>query len=119
MNNGISDQDFTDRAVRRLPPAATPPGFEAALLAAYDAWAEARPQGWRAAWRAGLRRFADLVWPGVPAWAPVAAFAAALLVGIGLGTALPFAMDEDDIAFSLEQPVAFNLVSSDQPQEDL
>jgi hypothetical protein len=118
MSDEISDRDFADRVARHLPPTAMPPGFEAALLAAYDAWAEARPSGRWAAWRAGLRRLAELVWPGVPAWAPVAAFAAALLVGAGLGTALPLAAD-DDAVFSLEQPAAFNLLSSDRPQEDL
>jgi hypothetical protein len=118
MSDEISDRDFADRMARHLPHAATPPGFEAALLAAYDAWAQARPLGRWAAWKAGLRRFADLIWPGVPAWAPAAAFAAALLVGAGLGTALPLAAD-DDAVFSLEQPAAFNLLSSDRPQEDL
>jgi hypothetical protein len=119
MSGTISDQDFTDLAVRRLPAAPPPPGFEAALLAAYDAWVEARPRGIRTALSAGLRCFADLVWPGVPAWAPAVALAAALLMGAGLGTALPLTANNDDAAFSLEQPVAFSLLSSEQPQGDL
>jgi hypothetical protein len=116
MSGEISDRDFADRMVERLPQEASPPGFEAALLAAYDAWREARPHGSGAAWNAGFARFADLVWPGAPRWAPGAALAAALLVGAGLGTVLPAAAEDGAPAFSLEQPAAFSL-SSDQ-QED-
>jgi hypothetical protein len=117
MKGEISDRDFADRIIGRLPQGTPPPGFEAALLAAYDAWADARPKGWGAAWKAGFVRFADLVWPGAPRWAPGAILAAALLAGAGLGTILPAAAEDGASAFSLEQPAAFSL-SSDQPQED-
>lgn len=118
MSGEISDRDFADRMVKRLPQEAPSPGFEAALLAAYDSWREARPRGPGAAWKAGIFRFADLVWPGAPRWAPGAALAAALLIGAGLGTVLPAAAEDDTSLFSLDQPAGFSL-SSDRPQEDL
>jgi hypothetical protein len=119
MTGDISDQAFADRALRRLEPSTPSPGFEAALLAAYDAWNAERPQGVRAAWKAGLSRFSEAIWPGAPVWAPASALAAALLVGAGLGAVLPAMTSTESMGFSLEQPATFNLLSSDMAQEDL
>ena len=119
MTGDFSDQAFADRAVKRLPLTTPSPGFEAALLAAYDAWNAERPQGVRAAWKAGLSRFSEAIWPGAPVWAPASALAAALLVGAGLGAVLPAMTSTESMGFSLEQPATFNLLSSDMAQEDL
>ena len=119
MTGDISDQAFTDRAFKRLPPVAPAPGLEAALLAAYDAWQAGRPAGRWAAWKAGWHRFFETVWPGVPVWAPASALAVAVLVGAGLGTALPVLMQEEQTGFSLERTASFSLLTSDMTQEDL
>jgi preprotein translocase subunit Sec61beta len=120
MTDDFSDQAFADRAVKRLPLAAPSPELEAALLAAYDAWNAERRNGSRAAWKAGLRRFSETIWPGAPVWAPASALAAALLVGAGLGAALPAMMNgEPPPGFSLERTASFSLLSPDLPQEDL
>jgi hypothetical protein len=119
MTNKISDRDFADRALRRLPQAVPSPRFETALLVAYDAWNAERAKGSWAAWKAGLRRFSETVWPGAPVWAPASALAVALLVGAGLGAALPAMANGEQPGFSLEQPGSFSLFSSDLMQEDL
>ena len=100
------DSDFANRALARLPAVLLPPGLNSRLLATYDA----RQQG---LWQ----RVCELVWPGVPGWAPASAFAAALLAGVALGTVLPTASD-DGMRFSLDQPANFSLVSPDL-EEDL
>jgi hypothetical protein len=119
MTDESSDRTFADRALSRLPAQVPPPGFEAALLAAYDAWNAKRPAGRWAAFQAGLRQFSGAIWPGAPVWAPVSAFAFALLVGAGLGVALPSALADEQPAFSLEQPASFSLLSTGAVQEDL
>ncbi len=118
MTGNISDQEFADRALRRLPPATPSPGLEAALLAAYDGWSAERPHGLWPAWKTGLGRFCEIIWPGAPVWAPASALAAALLLGVGLGTALPEIVSAEPSGFSLEPPSSFNLLSSDLSQED-
>ena len=118
MRDDISDRDFTRAALQRLPASAPSRELEQALIAAYDAWSATRPEGrWRAL-QAGLRHFSDSIWPGAPLWAPVSAFAFALLVGAGLGATLPSAMAEEQPAFSLEQPASFNLLAPEGMQED-
>ena len=119
MTGDISDKVFAQQVIARLPPAAPSPGFEAALLAAYDAWNDARANGAGAAWKAGLRRFSEIVWPGAPLWAPASVLAAALLMGASLGALLPAAANGEPAGFSLEQPGSFSLLSSDLPQEDM
>ena len=119
MTDESSDRIFADRALKRLPAEVPPPGFEAALLAAYDAWNAGRPQGRWAAFRAGLRQFSESLWPGAPVWAPASAFVFALLVGAGLGVALPSALADEQPSFSLEQPSAFSLSAADAAQEDM
>jgi hypothetical protein len=119
MTDESSDRTFADRVLNRLPAEVPSPGFETALLAAYDAWNAERPQRRWAAFRAGWREFADSIWPGAPAWAPASAFAFALLVGAGLGVALPSALADEQPVFSLEQPAAFSLSAADAMQEDM
>lgn len=119
MMDESSDRAFADRALKRLPPETPPPGFEAALLAAYDAWNARRPQGRWAALSAAVSRFSDSVWPGAPVWAPASAFVFALLVGAGLGATLPSIVQDEQPAFSLEQPASFSLSANDAVQEGL
>jgi len=49
---------------------------------------------------------------------PTSALAVALLVGAGLGAALPVATAATDSGFSLEQPQSFSLVASDMTSEE-
>jgi len=119
MTDDISDRDFAQAALDRLPVSARPRDLERALIAAYDAWTATRPQGRWAALQAGLRHFSDSIWPGVPLWAPVSAFAFALIVGGGLGATLPSIVNDERPVFSLEQPASFSLSSLDVTQEDL
>jgi hypothetical protein len=92
--------------------------LEAALLAAYDGWNAGRPNGLLAAWKTGLRRFSETIWPGAPLWVPASALAAALLVGAGLGAVLPTMINAEPPGFSLEPPPSFSLLSSDMARED-
>lgn len=119
MTNQSSDREFADRALKRLAPEIPQPAFEAALLAAYDGWNAARPQGRWAALREALRLFSESIWPGAPVWAPVSAFALALVIGAGLGAVLPPVPAGDEPVFSLEQPASFSLSSIGAVQEDL
>ncbi|MEO7054956.1 MAG: hypothetical protein ABI191_08265 [Rhizomicrobium sp.] len=118
MTDKRSDRDFADNAFGHLPRTASSPAFEAALLAAYDAWSAERAKGFWAAWNAGLRRFFEAVWPGAPLWAPASALVAALLVGAGLGATLPAVTPAEQPGFSLEQPESFNLFASEGTQEE-
>jgi len=119
MTDESSDRIFTDRAFTRLPAEVPSPGFEAALLAAYDAWNARRPAGRWAALGAALCQFSESIWPGAPVWAPASAFVFALLVGAGLGVSLPSILQDEQPAFSLEQPTNFSLSSAGVVQEDL
>jgi hypothetical protein len=93
------DREFVIRAMARLRGGAPPAGMAGRLLDAYDA---ARPRGGR------LARLAELLWPGMPLWAPGAALAMSLLLGIGVGAALPTPMAERT-AFSLEEPPSVSI----------
>jgi hypothetical protein len=117
MTDDHSDRDFADRAVRRLGQPSVPAGMEAALLAAYDQWNAKRGTSFGSGWKAALVVASDVIWPGAPLWAPASALAVALLVGAGLGVALPATMAQDQQSFSLEQPSSFSLFSSDLTQE--
>ena len=95
-----ADRDFTARALARLGTLAPPPGLECRLLAAYALRMR----------RSALARLAELIWPGMPAWAPGAAFAAALFLGVGIGMAMPDpALAE--AGFSLTEPPSFSVES--------
>lgn len=107
------DEEFTDRVLGRvlahLPAVPVPPGFEARLLAAYDAFQARRHAGFFGA----LRVAAEAVWPGAPLWAPLSAFACALVLGAGIGAAMPSAATQHT-DFSLEKPATFTLALADQ-----
>lgn len=118
MTDRRSDRDFADDALGHLPRTASSPAFEAALLAAYDSWSAERAKGFLAAWNAGLRRFFEVVWPDAPLWAPASALVAALVIGAGLGAALPAIISADEPGFSLEQPGNFSLFASEGTQEE-
>ena len=90
--------DFATWAMARLEAARPPAGMRDRLLAAYDAQ---RP----------LRiRLAELLWLGMPAWTLAAALAASLLLGVGVGAALPGPTAER-MAFSLEEPPSASVES--------
>lgn len=97
----MDDRDFTVRALARLGDMPPPSGLAPRLLADYAA----RPRQGRFA------RLAELIWPGMPAWAPGAAFAAALLFGIGVGMALPGPAMAERAGFSLAEPPSFSVES--------
>ncbi|HKD47162.1 MAG TPA: hypothetical protein VKB67_05715 [Rhizomicrobium sp.] len=118
MRDDSSDRIFTDRALAHLSAEFSGADYEAALLAAYDAWNARRADGHWAALRASLRQISESVWPGAPLWAPASAITFALLLGAGLGVALPSVVPEDQPVFSLEQPAGFNLSSAGTAQED-
>ena len=101
MSETVESQLAT-RAMAHLCGAVPPPGMAQRLLAAYVAQLPRRGR---------LGALADLLWPGMPAWAPGAAFGAALLLGIGVGVALPGPAMAERTAFSLEQPPSANLES--------
>jgi hypothetical protein len=117
MTGDTSDARFASRALSRLPAAAPVPGFEAALLAAYDGWQARRSAGLAAAIAGAVRGFFHLVWPGAPAWVPAGAFAISLLAGATLGATLPV-LDSERTAFSLDRTPGFILLSADL-EEDL
>ena len=120
MTGENADRIFVDRALRRLPRSAPSARLEAALMAGYDAWNIERKKGAWAAVKAGVRGFSETIWPGTPLWVPASALAAALLVGAGLGAALPVVTAAEQSGFSLEQPGRFTLFASDMgPEEEL
>jgi hypothetical protein len=90
--------DFATKALARLEAARPPAGMSVRLLAAYDAQRPFRI------------RLAELLWPGMPAWAPGAALAASLLLGVGIGVALP-GPSAERMAFSLEEPPSASVES--------
>ena len=120
MTDDISDRHFADRALARLPAVAPSPGFEAALLAAYDAWKAERAKGRWAALEGGLAPF--LAKPSGRArrsgrrrrpWRRRCWWASAL------GAALPAMSECEPPGFSLEQTASFSLLRSDAQEEDL
>jgi len=113
--NELSDAQFTDRALARLPAVSLPAGFEAGLLAGYDGWRARRQMGLAGA----ARGLAQLVWPGAPAWAPAGALTLALLLGAGLGAVLPGGLDRMVSGFSLDRTPGFTTLISSDGEEDL
>ena len=118
MTGEISDRRFAEQALAKLPAVTPSSGLEAALLAAYDAWQRERVQGPWAAFKAGLGRFSQTIWPGAPLWAPAAAFAASLLVGATLGAFLPAVREMEPASFSLDHTQSFSLLAPSAMQED-
>ena len=61
-----------------------------------------------------MRKLTAAVWPGAPAWRPVAALAFSLVVGVMAGTLIPLedAMadgNEQAVSVALDAPPAFDL----------
>jgi len=96
------DGAFATRALARLDAAALP-GLSHRLLAAYDV-AMARRLG-------RLARLADLLWPGMPAWAPGAALGLALLVGLAAGVMMPSPAMAERMGYSLADVPSASLES--------
>ena len=117
--NELSDAQFTDRALARLPAVSPPAGFEAGLLAGYDGWRARRRAGLAAVLAGAARGLAQLVWPGAPAWAPAGALTLALLLGAGLGAVLPGGLDRMVSGFSLDRTPGFTTLISSDGEEDL
>ena len=79
---GMNDEQL-DRLLATLPPPPVPPALERRVLADFERqqarWTLARL----------FDRFAEAVWPDAPLWQPACAFAAALLLGLGLAAFAP------------------------------
>jgi len=101
------DQDgmWVDHALKELPSVPVPAGLEARILGDFDRMA-ARRGGFFA-------RLRETVWPDAPLWRPAGALAAALVIGIAVGDAVPLE-DEGDQAtvVALDQPPSFELGES-------
>jgi len=91
MKDPLDDTAFAARALAALPDEAPPAVLEARILADFDALARRRRRSFGAALRRLARQFADLAWPGVPAWQPASVFALSLLIGLAAGTLVPAA----------------------------
>src|SRR6185312_7771973 len=111
--NELSDAQFTDRALARLPAVSPPAGFEAGLLAGYDGWRARRRAGLAAVLAGAARGLAQLVWP------PAGALTLALLLGAGLGAVLPGGLDRMVSGFSLDRTPGFTTLISSDGEEDL
>ncbi len=75
------------------PPPAVQPALERRILAGFDA-----VQARRWTWANLVRRAADAVWPGAPAWQPACAFGLALLIGTSVAIFAPFDVPQQDDA---------------------
>jgi hypothetical protein len=81
-----------DRLLAAAPAPAVPAALERRILADFDRIAS------RWTFAKALRRAAEAVWPGAPAWQPAFAFAAALLIGTGVAGFAPFDIPQQDDA---------------------
>ncbi|HVU19949.1 MAG TPA: hypothetical protein VHE09_04400 [Rhizomicrobium sp.] len=109
-NFSNENEAWTTAILRNLPTVAVPAPLEQAILASFDGVTARRNSGLSGA----LRRITAAVWPGAPAWRPVAAMAFSLVIGVLAGTFVPLegAMaDNNDQAVSvaLDAPPTFDL----------
>jgi len=79
----VMRDDELDRLLARAQEPAVPAALSRRILADFDRIG-ARPGFARL-----LRRVADALWPGAPAWQPAGALALALLIGLGAAAAAP------------------------------
>lgn len=96
------DAAWLDRLLAAAPPPpAVPAALERRILADFD-------RSRRRPFADFLRRAADAVWPGAPAWQPAFAFSLALLLGLGVAAFAPFDIPAQDDAsatvFALDAP---------------
>jgi hypothetical protein len=96
------DAVWLDDVLKVLPTVPVSPALQQSVLASFDAVAVRRNAGFGGA----MRRLSATVWPGAPAWRPVAALAFSLVVGVMAGTLVPL---EDALADSNEQAVSVAL----------
>ena len=79
-----------DRLLALAPVPAVPASLERRILADFDRvmarWTFAK----------ALRRAGEIVWPGVPTWAPATAFALSLMIGLGVAAFAPLEPAQDD-----------------------
>jgi len=95
-----SEDARLDRLLALAPAREVPAALERRILADFDRIAARGSLG------KALRRAADLVWPGVPAWAPACAFALSLMIGLGVAAFAPLELPQsDEAAFAVDQSV--------------
>lgn len=99
LPNDASDALWLSGVLRELPSVPVTPALQARLLANFDSVSGRRRPGLARA----LRRLGETIWPGAPAWQPVAVLGASLAIGIAAGTLLPL---EEALADGVDQPVA-------------
>src|ERR1700733_10185986 len=81
-----------DRLLAAAAAPAVPAALERRILVDFDRIAS------RWSFAKALRRAADAVWPGAPAWQPACAFALALLIGSGVAAFAPLDLPQGDDA---------------------
>ena len=104
------DAAWTTAILRDLPTVAVPASLEQNILASFDAVSARRNSGLVGA----LRGLTAAIWPGTPAWRPVAAMTLSLVIGMLAGTFAPLegAMadsNEQAVSVALDAPPAFDL----------
>ena len=111
-NTNLPNEDavWTTSLLRDLPTVPVRASLEQNILASFDAVTARRNSGLAGA----LRRLTATVWPGAPAWRPVAAMAFSLVIGVLAGTLVPLegAMadnNEQAVSVALDAPPAFDL----------
>ena len=110
MGNGNLPNDdavWTTGMLKALPTVPVSAMLQQNILASFDA-AVARQRS------SLFARFRDVVWPGAPAWRPIAAMAFSLVIGVLAGTAVPLegAMadsTEQTTSVALDAPPSFDL----------
>ncbi|MBV9991810.1 MAG: hypothetical protein JOZ72_11000 [Alphaproteobacteria bacterium] len=96
------DAMWAEALLKDLPGVPAPAALERRILADFDRVA-ARRRGWFAS-------LSGMVWPGAPAWQPAAVLAAALVVGIVAGSAVPLEDTTEQAAtIALDAPPSFDL----------
>jgi hypothetical protein len=114
LPNDAGDAAWLSGIMRELPSVPVTPALQARLLATFDSVSARRDFGPVGA----LRRLGEAIWPGAPAWQPVAVLAASLAIGIAAGSLLPLeealadGVDQPAAAIALDAPPSFELGES-------
>jgi len=109
-NLPTEDAAWTTSILRDFPTVPVPASLEHNILASFDTVAARRKAGLGGA----VRRLAAAIWPGAPAWRPIAAMAFSLVIGVLTGTIVPLegAMadsNEQAVSVALDAPPSFDL----------